>query len=93
MVLLIMLQYRLWRGNGNLPEVRHLERVKIAQMEENHRLQERNRSLSAEVLDLKHGLDAIEARARSEMGMIKSDETFFQIVNRRKPSPHGHADR
>lgn len=80
LVLLVLLQYRLWTGNGNLIEVERLEQLKVAKIEENKRLQERNQSLTAEVLDLKHGLEAIEERARSEMGMIKADETFFQII-------------
>ena len=81
-VLLCMLQYRLWLGNANLIDVRNMEQTKIAKIAENDRLQERNQSLAAEVQDLKSGLEAIEERARSEMGMIKSDETFFQIVIR-----------
>ena len=79
--MLVLLQYRLWMGNANLPMVHHLEETKLAQLEENRLLMERNRSLSAEVMDLKQGLEAIEERARSEMGMIKSGEIFFQIVN------------
>ncbi len=75
-----MLQYRLWIGQGSLTYVHHLNRQKQAQMEENRILLERNQSLSAEVNDLKHGFAAIEERARSEMGMIKKDETFYQIV-------------
>ncbi len=79
-VLLALLQYRLWFGNANLLEVRHLKDRKNAQIAVNKELQERNQSLSAEVMDLKHGLEAIEERARSEMGMVKADETFYQIV-------------
>lgn len=79
-VFLALLQYRLWTGNGSIPEVEHLEELKQAQIEENNRLRERNLSLAAEVVDLKEGLEAVEERARSEMGMIKSDETFFQII-------------
>ncbi len=79
-VLLCMLQYRLWMGNANLLDVRQLEKTRSEQSAENDRLRERNQSLSAEVQDLKSGLEAIEERARSEMGMIKADETFFQIV-------------
>ncbi len=82
LVLFALLQYKLWIGNASLTEVHHLEQIKLAQIEENNRLQERNQSLSAEVLDLKQGLEAVEERARSEMGMIKSNETFFQIVNK-----------
>ena len=50
-------------------------------IDENQRLRERNASLAAEVIDLKHGMEAVEERARSEMGMIKSDEMFYQIIN------------
>ena len=80
LIFLLLLQHRLWLGNGSIPEVKHLEQIKQAQVEENDRLRERNRSLAAEVMDLKQGLGAVEERARSEMGMIKSGETFFQIV-------------
>jgi len=80
-ILLILLQYRLWFGNGSMTEVHHLKE-QISQIEqENESLKERNLSLAAEVLDLKQGHDAIEERARSEMGMIKYDETFYQIVD------------
>ncbi len=80
-LLLILLQYRLWFGNGSLKEVYHLEE-QVSQIEqENNLLHERNLSLAAEVLDLKHGQEAIEERARSEMGMIKYDETFYQIID------------
>ena len=80
-ILLILLQYRLWVGNGSLTEVHHLQE-QISQMEqENDSLKERNLSLAAEVYDLKQGKDAIEERARSEMGMVKHDETFYQIID------------
>jgi cell division protein FtsB len=80
-LLLVLLQYRLWFGNGSMTEVHHLEK-QISQMEEkNQQLKERNLSLTAEVLDLKEGKEAIEERARSEMGMIKYDETFYQIID------------
>ena len=79
-VLLGLLQYRLWFGNGSVPKVRELERTRYSLLEENEKLLERNLALSAEVIDLKEGKDAIEERARSEMGMIKADEVFYQIV-------------
>jgi len=64
-----------------MTEVHHLKE-KISQIEqENDLLNERNLSLAAEVLDLKQGQEAIEERARSEMGMVKYDETFYQIVD------------
>ena len=79
--LLVLLQYRLWFGHGSIPEVHRFEQIKQSQVEENQRLSERNQSLAAEVLDLKQGMEAIEERARSEMGMIKNNEIFYQIVD------------
>lgn len=76
----MLLQYRLWFGNGSLTDIHHLTGIKQSQLEENARLEERNTSLAAEVIDLKQGLDAVEERARSEMGMIKDGETFYQII-------------
>jgi cell division protein FtsB len=80
-LLLLLLQYRLWTGNGSLVEV-NLLRDEITKIKhENKLLKERNLSLTAEVLDLKQGHEAIEEIARSEMGMIKDGETFFQIID------------
>ncbi|SVA94886.1 uncharacterized protein METZ01_LOCUS147740 [marine metagenome] len=79
--LLLLLQYRLWTGNGSLVEVNllkdEIEKIK----NENENLKERNLSLTAEVFDLKQGHEAIEEIARSEMGMIKDGETFYQIID------------
>ena len=81
LILLILLQYRLWFGNGSLNEVHQLQ-DKISKIEqEKESLKERNFSLAAEVHDLKHGYEAIEERARSEMGMIKDGEIFYRIVD------------
>lgn len=80
LILLAALQYRLWSGPGSIPDVRRLEAVWTHQMKENRELQERNQALAAEVLDLKQGLEAVEERARSEMGMIRSGETYYQIL-------------
>ena len=79
-VLLLLLQYRLWVGDGSLAEVWDLYQQVETQREENQRLLERNQALEAEVRDLKQGLDAIEERAREELGMIKDGETFYQII-------------
>jgi len=79
-VMLIGLQYRLWFGEANLREVWRLEARIDEQELENQQLAERNKRLEAEVLDLKKGLAALEERARSEMGMIRKDETFFQLI-------------
>lgn len=87
LILLSALQYRLWSGNGSIPHHRRMEQAKAAQLDENRKLEERNRSLSAEVVDLKQGLDAIEERARTEMGMIKQDEIFIQVIDRKSLPP------
>jgi len=79
-VLLLLLQYRLWFSHDGLPSVLHLYRSVEIQRQDNAILEERNQVLTAEVHDLKSGLDALEERARSELGMIKSGETFFQII-------------
>ncbi len=78
--LLLILQYTLWFGNGGLLRLWQLNAKVEEQKVENEKLTERNRALEAEVLDLKQGLEAIEERARSDLGMIKKDETFFQVV-------------
>ncbi len=78
--LLLVLQYTLWFGNGGLLRLWQLNTKVEEQKVENKQLTERNRALEAEVIDLKQGLEAIEERARSDLGMIKKDETFFQVV-------------
>lgn len=83
-LMLIWLQYRLWVGEGSLAEVNSLRREIAAQRAELEQLRGRNATLQAEVEDLRQGLEAIEARARGELGMIKEGETFFQIV---RPGP------
>ncbi len=78
--LLLVLQYPLWFGGGSIPTVWRLRQQAEAQEIENLRLMERNKALIAEVIDLKHGLGAVEERARAELGMVKEGETFFHIV-------------
>jgi cell division protein FtsB len=80
-VIVALLQYKLWIGNGSFGEVYRLDRTIVAQEKENAVAKERNLALQAEVDDLKHGMDAIEERARSEMGMIRKDETFFRVID------------
>jgi cell division protein FtsB len=80
LVLLIWLQYKLWLGDGGIPEVLELEHEIISVQTEVDRLKERNQALEAEVVDLKKGNEAIEERARSEMGMIKEGETYYQVI-------------
>jgi len=80
-VLFVLLQYKLWFGEGSMMEVWKLDRAIVVQGAENAQLLERNQTLAAEVADLKQGVDAIEERARRELGMIKKGETFFQVVD------------
>lgn len=85
--LIVAIQYPLWFGKGGWLRVRHVDQQLQTQREENTRLALRNATLNAEVRDLKTGLDAIEERARAELGMIKSDEVFFQVLQPRPTSP------
>jgi cell division protein FtsB len=80
-ILLLLLQYRLWVDEGSLAEVWGLQRAIDAQQIENRELRERNEALRAEIKDLKSGSEAIEERARNDLGMIKKDETFYHIVD------------
>lgn len=80
-VLLILLQYRFWVGDGSIAHVVDLKRQITIQQEENQRLKTRNKILAAEVHALKNGTDAIEARAREDMGMVKAGETFYLIID------------
>jgi cell division protein FtsB len=77
---LVLLQARLWLSNGGLREVWRLEAEVARRVEDNARLAARNSALEAEVRDLKQGLAAAEERARTELGMIRSGETFYQIA-------------
>lgn len=87
LLLLGVLQYRLWVGDGSVAEL-HALRERIADTEgELARLQTRNNALAAEVQDLKTGLDAIEERARSQLGMIQSGEVFLQVVEEPESEP------
>lgn len=79
--LILALQYPLWWGNGSLVDAWKLRQERDAQQVQNNMLMERNQALEAEVNDLKQGLAAIEERARSELGMIKKDETFYQVMH------------
>lgn len=79
-IALLILQYRLWVGEGSFAELVRLNDSIDKQVEDNTRLLERNQLLDAEVMALREGKDAIEERARNDLGMIKKDETFFMIV-------------
>ena len=82
-ILLLAIQYPLWVGKGGWLRVRDLDQQLVVQNEANAKLKARNDALDAEVRDLKQGLEALEERARMELGMIKRDEVFYQVV--RKP--------
>jgi cell division protein FtsB len=77
--LIIAIQYPLWLGKGGWLRVWEVDRQLDAQQQKNAQLETRNAALGAEVKDLKQGYDAIEERARYELGMVKSDEVFFQV--------------
>jgi cell division protein FtsB len=79
--LIALLQYPLWLGKGSWLRVWDVDQQLRAQRETNLKLQSRNAALDAEVRDLKQGFDAIEERARSELGMVKQDEIFFQLLD------------
>ena len=80
LLMLIGLQLKLWSGAGSMRDVDSLRIAVKKQGDENDRLTQRNQALGADVQDLKHGDQAVEARARTELGLIKPGETFSQVV-------------
>lgn len=80
LVLLLALQAKLWLGEGGLLELRELRGSVAERSEQLEQLKLRNQRLTAEVVDLKQGLDAIEERARTELGMIGENEVFYLVV-------------
>jgi cell division protein FtsB len=78
-ILILALQYPMWLGKGGWLQVRETDRQLAVQRDANAKLKARNGALDADVRDLKTGSEAIEERARSELGMMKSDEVFFQL--------------
>lgn len=81
-LILVLLQFRLWFSDSSLVQVWRIQDAVEEQLEENEQLRERNRALEAEVIDLKTGTEAIEERARSELGMVKKGETFYQTIEK-----------
>ena len=77
--LIVAIQVPLWVGRGGWLRVWDVDRQLDAQAARNEQLEARNGALAAEVKDLKQGFDAIEERARYELGMVKNDEVFFQV--------------
>ena len=80
LVLLGLLQYRLWFGKNSIPDYLNRKQEVQAQAEQNANLAQRNALLEADINDLKIGLEAIEERARNELGLIKRGETFYRIL-------------
>ena len=79
-LLLLFFQFQLWLGEGGLAKKLTLEREVAEQEAQNEMLRQRNQTLVSEVVDLKEGVESIEERARTDLGMIKEGETFFMVV-------------
>ncbi|WP_394172250.1 cell division protein FtsB [Thalassotalea litorea] len=79
-ILVLLLQYRLWFGKNSIGDYLTLEQRVIHQSEQNQKLQQRNKLVYADIDDLKNGLEAIEENARNELGMIKDGEVFFRVI-------------
>jgi cell division protein FtsB len=87
-VVIAVLQYRLWLSDSGVRELARMQDAVTQQHSQNTVLVERNRQLAAEVRDLKTGMAALEERARSELGMIASNETYYQVVPAAPAAPH-----
>jgi len=81
-MLLILLQVKLWHGDGSFLQVRALRQDIVVQEKKVIYLAQRNQTLEAEVLDLKKHMDAIEERARTDLGMIRPGEHFYQYSSK-----------
>ena len=90
-VVIAILQYRLWLSDSGVRELARMQDAVAQQRTQNAALVERNRQLAAEVRDLKTGMAALEERARSELGMIASNETYYQVVPARPDAPRAAA--
>ena len=82
-VLLALVQAELWLGRGGVPRVLELQSKLTRQQAENSAAKARNQQLSAEVSDLKEGLEMVEEKARTELGMVKPDEILVQVTRPR----------
>jgi cell division protein FtsB len=85
--LIVLIQYPLWLGKGGWLRAWEVDRQLAAQKAKNVQLEVRNAGLAAEVRDLKQGTEAIEERARYELGMVRGDEVFFQVVDEKAAAP------
>lgn len=81
LVLMVGMQYALWFGDKNLIDLHHLRQAVETTADHNTALHQRNQKLLAEVIDLKQGGETLETLARSELGLIKAEETFYQIID------------
>ncbi|HEB27882.1 MAG TPA: cell division protein FtsB [Porticoccus sp.] len=81
-LLFLLLQYRLWVGEGSMAQRQVLQHKVDIQQQENDDLRERNSILAGEVSDLKDGLESVEERARTDLGMVKEGETFYMVVDK-----------
>jgi cell division protein FtsB len=79
-ILLGLLQYRLWYGDNNMNQYVILQKQIASQQKSNQKLVDRNQVLKEEIIDLKSGTEALEERARNELGMVKKGETFYRVV-------------
>jgi cell division protein FtsB len=79
--LLLLLQYKLWFDETGIHQYNRLKIAVTDQTEKNNTLKQRNQALAADIKDLKHGSEAIEERARQDLGMLKQDETYYQIID------------
>jgi cell division protein FtsB len=86
-VVIAILQYRLWLSDSGVRELARMQEAVTEQRGQNSVLVERNRQLAAEVRDLKTGMAALEERARSELGMIAANETYYQVVPAKPDAP------
>lgn len=83
-VILVVLQYRLWIADGSMAEKRRLEQQVVEQTEVNRQLSQRNAVLEREVLELQTGNEAVEERAREQLGLIREGEVFYQVVEKKE---------
>ena len=84
LIVFCLLQYRLWFGKNSVPDYLALKEDVMRQQLANEKLKQRNKLLYADTDDLKLGTEAIEERARNELGMIKENETFFRLIPKKK---------
>lgn len=93
LALIAALQYPMWLGKGGWLQVRELERQLGLQRDANAVLKARNERLDADVRDLKAGFEAVEERARAELGMVRQEEVFFQLQNESTPTTSATAEK